>query len=99
MTFMDDEIHTAPGRTQAESSLRFAVDHFPIAIWATDRRGVVTMSEGGGLSSIGVSSGQLVGQNLFDLYADHPAIPGCLRRALAGEQVAATGFEPVMSSR
>jgi signal transduction histidine kinase len=87
MTFMDitSEAGTGAGRPQAESSLRFAVDHFPIAIWATDRHGVVTMSEGAGLSSLGVSSGQLVGQSLFDLYARHPTIPGFLQRALAGE--------------
>jgi PAS domain S-box-containing protein len=72
-------------RRQTESRLAFAVNHAPIAIWAADAMGVVTLSEGAGLASLGVKSGELVGQNLFDLYKDHPSIPGFLRRALAGE--------------
>lgn len=72
-------------RRQTETRLAFAVNHAPIAIWAADTMGVVTLSEGAGLASLGVKSGELVGQNLFDLYKDHPSIPGFLRRALAGE--------------
>jgi len=72
-------------RRQTESRLAFAVNHAPIAIWAADAMGVVTLSEGAGLASLGLKSGELVGQNLFDLYKDHPSIPGFLRRALAGE--------------
>ena len=70
---------------QTESRLALAVNHAPIVIWAADAMGVVTLSEGAGLASMGVKSGELVGQNLFDLYKDHPSIPDFLRRALAGE--------------
>jgi PAS domain S-box-containing protein len=79
------EITAEEERRQTESRLAFAVNNAPIAIWATDAMGVVTLSEGAGLASLGVKSGELVGQNLFDVYKDHPAIPGFLRRALAGE--------------
>ena len=72
-------------RDTVEARLGLIVNHAPIAIWATDRDGIVTLSEGAGLASMGVKSGELVGKNLFDLYREHPAIPDYLRRALAGE--------------
>ena len=72
-------------RDTMEARLGLIVNHAPIAIWATDREGIVTLSEGAGLASMGVKSGELVGQNLFHLYRDHPTIPDNLRRALDGE--------------
>jgi len=77
-------------RKQTESRLAFAVDHAPIVIWSADRHGVVTLSQGAGLASLGCQSSELVGQNLFELYAGHPSIPGFLRRALTGESFAYT---------
>jgi signal transduction histidine kinase/CheY-like chemotaxis protein len=77
-------------RETIEARLRFAVDHAPIVIWAIDNDGVVTLSEGAGLSALGVRSGELVGQSLFELYKDHPAIPGYIRRGLAGEALVYT---------
>jgi len=72
-------------RATIEARLGLIVNHAPIAIWATDRDGVVTLSEGAGLASMGVKSGELVGQNLFQIYREHPTIPDYLRRALGGE--------------
>src|SRR5262249_52913359 len=54
-------------------------------VWTADKDGVVTLSEGAGLASMGVKSGQLVGQNLFDLYREHPTIPAYIRRGLGGD--------------
>ena len=79
------EVSAEAVRKQTESLLALAVNHAPIAIWSADTTGVVTLSEGAGLSSLGVKSGDLVGQNLFEVYKDHPSIPGFIRRALAGE--------------
>ncbi len=72
-------------RDQTETRLALAVNHAPIVIWSTDRHGVVTLSEGAGLASMGVTSGQLVGANLFELYKDHPTIAGYISRGLSGE--------------
>jgi len=77
-------------RETIEARLRFAVDHAPIVIWAIDTDGVVTLSEGAGLAALGVRSGELVGQSLFELYKDHPEIPGYIRRGLAGEALVYT---------
>ena len=79
------EIQAKAERQLTQAQLRLAVEHAPIVIWATDRDGRVTLSQGAGLASLGVNSGDLVGQNLFELYKDHPAIPASLRRALSGE--------------
>jgi PAS domain S-box-containing protein len=87
VAFIDitQQVKAELSREQTEARLALAVNHAPIAIWAADMNGVVTLSEGAGLASLGVQSGELVGQNLFELYRDHPSIPGHLRRGLAGE--------------
>jgi PAS domain S-box-containing protein len=79
------EIAAQDERQRVEERLRFACDHAPIAVWTTDAAGVITMSQGAGLASLGVKSGQLVGQKLLDVYGEHPTIPGYIRRGLAGE--------------
>jgi PAS domain S-box-containing protein len=84
------EVKAEVEREQIEARLAIAVNHAPIVIWATDAHGVVTLSEGAGLVSLGLKSGQLVGQNLFELYRDHPSIPGFIRRGLAGESFSYT---------
>jgi signal transduction histidine kinase len=79
------EVAAEQARDTMEARLALAVNHGPIVIWTADKEGVVRLSEGAGLTAMGAASGQLVGHNLFDLYRDHPTIPGYLRRGLAGE--------------
>jgi signal transduction histidine kinase/CheY-like chemotaxis protein len=79
------EVEVDLARASIEARLTLAVNHAPIAVWSADNDGVVKLSEGAGLASMGVTSGQLVGENLFELYREHPTIPGYLRRGLAGE--------------
>ncbi len=79
------EIAAQVERQRVEERLRFACDHAPIAVWTTDAAGVITMSEGAGLRSLGVKSGELVGKKLLDVYGAHPTIPGYIRRGFAGE--------------
>ena len=87
VAFLDisKEAEVEAERQRVEERLLFACNHAPIAIWMTDADGVITMSEGAGLASLGVKSGELVGQNVFDVYGAHPTIPGYIRRALAGD--------------
>ena len=58
----------------------------PIVLFATDREGVFTVSEGRGLERLGQTPGESVGKSAFEMYQDHPAILDNLRRALAGEE-------------
>jgi PAS domain S-box-containing protein len=77
-------------RNHAESQLRFAVHHAPVVLWATDAAGVVTVSEGAALKPMGLRSGQLVGQSIFELYGDNPKVLANHQRAMSGEQVSET---------
>jgi PAS domain S-box-containing protein len=81
------EVHAIAGRKQVEERLRFAVHHAPVVLWATDRHGIINLSEGSALAGMGLKSGQLLGQSLPDLYRDHPMILADFRRALGGEEV------------
>jgi len=81
------EVQAELERDRASAQVSFAVDHSPIVIWATDLSGRITLSQGAGLESLGVRSGELIGQSVFDLYRGHPTISGYLRRALAGESL------------
>jgi two-component system, cell cycle sensor histidine kinase and response regulator CckA len=81
------EVVAEAERRIIEERLLFACNHAPIVIWMTDVQGNITLSEGAGLASLGVKSGELVGKNVLELYAAHPTIPGYLRRGLAGESL------------
>ena len=59
----------------------------PVVLYATDREGTVTLSEGAGLERLGLAAGEAVGQNVFAMYSSAPEIADNLRRALAGEAV------------
>ena len=65
--------------------LRALMSSLPIAIWAIDREGVVTLSEGDLLHKIGVAPGELVGRSVFELYGDVPQVQDATRQALGGE--------------
>ena len=70
---------------KAEKRLRTVVGSAPLILFATDKNGTFTLSEGEGLKSLSLEPGELVGQSAFDVYADTPRIGENLRRALSGE--------------
>jgi len=65
--------------------LRAVVSSLPIAVWAIDQNGRITLSEGHLVERLGYSSSQLVGQSVFELYRDSPDILDVISQALAGE--------------
>jgi diguanylate cyclase (GGDEF)-like protein/PAS domain S-box-containing protein len=75
---------------QSEDHLRAVVNCAPVVLWATDREGRFTLSEGRGLASLGLRPGEVVGRSIHDVYRDHPHILECHARALAGEQFSMT---------
>jgi PAS domain S-box-containing protein len=79
------ERETAAEAIVARHKLRAALDHAPIILFAYDVDGTITVSEGAGLASLGVKSGQLLGQNVHELYKDIPGVMDNHARALAGE--------------
>jgi diguanylate cyclase (GGDEF)-like protein/PAS domain S-box-containing protein len=72
---------------RTEDHLRAVFECAPIVLWATDKAGVVTLSEGKGLNSLGLRAGEMVGRSIFEEYKDVPLVVDCHRRALAGETV------------
>jgi len=74
---------------EKESHLRTVVGNAPVIFFAADVDGRITVSEGRGLAALGQSPGESVGSNVFDRFKDRPDILDNIRRALAGEEVAA----------
>jgi PAS domain-containing protein len=76
--------------TRTEECLRNVIGNAPVILFALDRSGLLTLSEGKGLDAFGLKPSQLVGQSIFDLYRDSPSLDSNARRALAGETVFVT---------
>src|SRR5215217_6652859 len=70
---------------KAEKRLRTVVGSASLILFATDKNGVFTLSEGEGLKSLSLEPGELVGQSVFEIYADTPQVIENIRRALKGE--------------
>jgi PAS domain S-box-containing protein len=82
--------HTAQALRRAEAQLRQVVNNTPVVMFALDRNGIVTLSEGSGLRALGLAPGQIVGRNVFELYPAETGIHALTRRALAGEEMTST---------
>ncbi len=72
---------------QAHALLR-AVAELPVTVWAMNADGMCTLSLGKGLQHFGLKSGQLVGQNLLQVYPSDSETHHDIRRALQGESIA-----------
>jgi diguanylate cyclase (GGDEF)-like protein/PAS domain S-box-containing protein len=70
---------------KTEAWLEAVVANAPIILFATDLDGVFVVSEGKGRDALGLQPGEGVGQSVFELFADYPAVGENVRRALAGE--------------
>jgi len=79
--------------------LRTILSNAPITIYATDRQGIFTLSDGNELKLAGLKPGEHVGISAFDLYNLHPVVErsgkkltgkDVLDRTLAGEKITVT---------
>lgn len=70
---------------ETQARLHLALDSAPLVLWTTDLSGVITLSEGRGLASLGRRPGQSVGLSVYDLYASSPDVLAALDRVLGGE--------------
>jgi PAS domain S-box-containing protein len=75
---------------QTEERLRMVVGSASLVIFAIDKAGIFTLSEGEGLKALGLKPGEVVGQSVFELYRDNPTLIENVNRALAGETVSQT---------
>lgn len=67
---------------QEASRLSNIVDQAPLIVYGVDAAGRFTMSEGAGLRSLGLRSGEVVGRTVTDVLGDEAAAP--IHRVLAG---------------
>jgi len=74
---------------ESQERLRSTLNNAPLVVFAINAKGVFLVSEGRGLTAMGLRPGQVVGQSVYDLYGDHPQILECFERALAGEEFSA----------
>ena len=75
---------------ESQERLQAVVTGAPVVLFAIDKEGRFTLSEGSALKSLGLSAGQVVGSSAFDIYRDHPRIIQNLSSALSGEEVSET---------
>ncbi len=75
---------------ETENRLRTVVGSASLILFAVDTNGIFTLCEGEGLKSLSLTPGQLVGQSVFEIYADAPKISEHIRRALAGDSFTAS---------
>ncbi|NIM10399.1 MAG: PAS domain S-box protein [Candidatus Aminicenantes bacterium] len=65
--------------------LHVVINQVGAVIWAINKDGIFTFSEGKGLEAMGLKPGEVVGQSLFELYADNKQIIDDANRVLKGE--------------
>lgn len=75
---------------EREAWLRTVITHAPLILFAFDRNGIFTLSEGKGLAALGLEPGQAVGYSILQMYSNSEATLEYARRALAGEATYAT---------
>ncbi len=78
---------TLAALAESQAHLHEVIGSAAIVLYALDRDGIFTLSEGKGLEALGLEPGQLVGQSVFEVYKDVPLILRDAKRALAGERV------------
>lgn len=67
---------------KSENLLRTVITNSPIIIFAIDRDGIFTLSDGQGLEKLNLEPGQVVGQSFFELYKDYPEVLSTIRKVL-----------------
>jgi diguanylate cyclase (GGDEF)-like protein/PAS domain S-box-containing protein len=85
-----DRHRTESALQESEAKLRTLVTNVPVVLFAIDRNGILTHSEGKGLESIGMKPGEAVGKSVWDLYRQYPDVLEHIRLALSGDAHTAT---------
>ena len=89
--FIDGLIEDITKRKQAEYALNASqqqlwtvIEGAPVSIFATDLQGKITLSEGRGFKSMGLSLSNLVGKPIKDVYFEYPDIIQHIEEAMKG---------------
>ena len=74
-------------RRESEARLHTIVTNAPIILFAVDRDGTITLSEGRGLAALGTEPGASIGESIYERYREIPEVVEAFRRALGGAAV------------
>jgi len=72
---------------QTNERLATVINNAPVILYALDKDGIFTFSEGKGLKLLGLQPGQVVGQSVLEFYKDYPDITKNIRHVLAGNEL------------
>jgi len=72
---------------RSEEKFKTIVTNTQEIIFMIDNDGIFTLSEGAGLSKLGLKPNQIVGLSIFDLYKDYPVLLKGIREAFQGKTV------------
>jgi PAS domain S-box-containing protein len=88
-TFLDitDLKQTEDALLESEEKFRTLVTNTEEIVYMIAKDGTFLLSEGKGLSQLGVKPGEVVGKSVFELYKDYPDMLEEMRRAFNGESV------------
>lgn len=73
--------------SQFDQKLKFLLKNIHGVIFLIDNDGIFRMSEGIGLSKLGLKPGEVVGLSVFEFYKDFPEITEAVRYAMEGEKI------------
>ena len=85
----DERRRATDALRESRELLRAVVTEAPVIVFALDRAGHYTLSEGRGLEALGLRPGEAVGRGVDDPAVRSPIRPEDVRRALAGESFGA----------
>jgi len=87
--FLDitDRKQTEDALLESEEKFRTLVTNTEEIVYMIAKDGTFLLSEGKGLSKLGLKPGQMVGQSVFEVYKDYPDMLEELRRTFNGETV------------
>jgi PAS domain S-box-containing protein len=77
-----------------EERLRSIITNAPILLYAVDKKGVFTLSEGSALSVFKLKPGEAVGKSVFELFPNATDFHAEIQRALTGETFTAISRGP-----
>ena len=75
---------------ESKNRLRTVINHAPVVLWAIDKNGVFTFTEGRIFKKMGIIPGEGVGHSIFERHADNKGVVSDAHRALAGETFSST---------
>jgi PAS domain S-box-containing protein len=79
-------VQAEQSRVASEEMLAYVVSNAPLMLFAIDRSGEITLSEGKALVERGFESGCFVGRSIYEWLAGRPDLVDHANRALAGEE-------------